>query len=213
MKKIYAMLAVVVLAALAFVGVRAMEQTSTPEAAKGTNAVQANAGQISSAPKDLNGKKALVVYFSYTGNTRALAEQVHRSVGGDIFELRPSMPYSTDYKTVESQGKKEVETGYHPPLAAKVENLASYDVIFVGTPIWWYTISPPVATFLAESELAGKTIVPFVTHGGYGAGHSMEDIKKLAPSSTVLGELSLRGSGIYAEREIEDWMKKSGVRK
>ncbi|SDE43905.1 flavodoxin [Sporomusa acidovorans] len=108
------------------------------------------------------------------------------------------------------QGKQEVESGYKPPLKAKVENLAAYDVIFVGTPIWWYTIASPVATFLAESDLAGKTIIPFCTHGGYGAGHSLEDIKKLAPKSRVLDELVLDGSKTYAQKEIYAWLSKVG---
>lgn len=91
-----------------------------------------------------------------------------------------------------------------------MENLASYDVIFVGTPIWWGTIAPPVATFLAESDLTGKIIIPFCTHGGYGAGQSLEDIKKLAPKSRVLEELVLKGSSTYEQKNIFAWLSKLG---
>lgn len=204
MKKIYMALAAFLVAMLAIAGVYVTREPASAETVKDANAASSGALQPPS------GKKALVVYFSYTGNTRALAQQVQQSVGGDIFELKPSTPYSADYKTVESQGKKEVEEGYQPPLAAKVENLASYDVIFVGTPIWWYTIAPPVATFLANPELAGKTIIPFCTHGGYGAGRSMDDIKKLAPNSTIMDELVLRGSESYDAKEIDGWLRKAG---
>lgn len=200
-----------VLAAFGF----GMTRQAEPKAASGLKNARltATASEQSNAQESLNEKKALVVYFSYTGNTRALAEEVEKGVGGDLFEIQPQTPYSTDYKTVESQGKREVESGYQPPLQAKVENLAAYDVVFVGTPIWWYTIAPPVATFLAESELAGKIIVPFVTHGGYGAGHSIEDIKKLAPQSKVMDALVLRGSGGYEQEDITVWLKKIGVAK
>ena len=160
----------------------------------------------------LKGKKALVVYFSYTGHTRLLAEQIQQMIGADIFELQPAVPYSKDYKTVEQQGKKEVDEGYRPELKAQVPNLASYDVIFVGTPIWWYSVSPVTASFLSNPELAGKTIIPFCTHGGYGAGHSLEDMKKIAAKSTVLDELVLEGSDKgYDRGNILAWLNKAGL--
>ena len=159
----------------------------------------------------LPGKKALVVYFSYTGHTRLLAEQIQQMTGADIFELQPAVPYSKDYKTVEQQGKKEVDEGYKPELKAQVPDLASYDVIFVGTPIWWYTVSPVTAAFLSNPALAGKTIVPFCTHGGYGAGHSLEDMRKTATKSTVLDELVLEGSDKgYDRKNILAWLNKAG---
>ena len=162
----------------------------------------------------LNGKKAVVVYFSYTGNTRLLAETIQQLTAADIFELQPLVPYSKDYKTVEQQGKQEVETGYKPELKAQVPNLADYDVIFVGTPIWWYTLSPVAASFLSAPELAGKTIVPFCTHGGYGAGHSLEDMRKIAAKSTVLDELVLAGSDKqYSRESITAWLAKAGFNK
>lgn len=195
------LLAVVLLAGAAFAGC-ATREPETKQAPKGA--------EPAAAGDRLEGKKALVVYFSYTGNTRALARQIHEIVGGELFELEPATPYSADYKTVERQGKEEVETGYRPPLKAAVENLASYDVIYVGTPIWWYTIAPPVATFLAQPDLSGKTIVPFCTHGGYGAGHSLDDIKKLAPESNVTEELVLPGAERYDAREIKEWLQKVG---
>ncbi len=162
----------------------------------------------------LNGKKAVVVYFSYTGNTRLLAENIQQLTDADIFELQPLVPYSKDYKTVEQQGKQEVETGYKPELKEQVPHLADYDVIFVGTPIWWYTLSPVAASFLSAPELAGKTIVPFCTHGGYGAGHSLEDMREIAAKSTVLEELVLEGSDKgYSRESITAWLAKAGFNK
>ncbi|MHC1745648.1 MAG: flavodoxin [Negativicutes bacterium] len=208
----YIVLACIVLAIIAFATMGIMHnKASVPEPSKESQqaaAVSSKGGE--KTPSNSKNKKALVVYYSYTGNTRALAQQIRQSVDGDIFEIQPATPYSSDYDTVVNQGKREVESGYKPPLKMKVDNLSSYEVIFVGTPIWWYTIAPPVATFLAESELAGKTIIPFYTHGGYGAGHSMEDIKKLAPKSQVLDELVLNGSSKYEQKEIYAWLSKVG---
>lgn len=215
MKTRYSLITLVVFAAIAFAGMSFLQEPAVSQVAKTSPQSAANA---SSTPTEQTGtaktdKKALVVYFSYTGNTRTLATQIRQSVGGDIFELQPATPYSTDYDTVVKQGKQEVESGYKPPLKSKVDNLAAYDVIFIGTPIWWYTIAPPVATFLAESDLAGKTIIPFCTHGGYGAGHSAEDIKKLAPKAKVLDELVLNGSQSYSQAEISIWLNKVGFNK
>lgn len=172
------------------------------------------AGTVQQNAANNNGKKEIVVYFSYTGNTRILAKQIQKMTGADIFELQPAVPYSKDYDTVVDQGKKEVDEGYKPKLKQQVPNLAQYDVVFVGTPIWWYTISPVTASFLASPELAGKTIIPFCTHGGYGGGHSLEDIKKIAVKSKVSDELVLEGqNSAYDEKTITDWLKKAGWEK
>jgi len=211
MKIKYIVLVFAVLAAIVFATVGILQKPDAgPETSKATLQSAAVPSQEGEKTPSIPKKKALVVYFSYTGNTRILAEQIRKNVSGDIFELQPVTPYSTDYATVEKQGKQEVESGYRPSLKAKVENIASYDVIFVGTPIWWYTIAPPVATFLAEADLAGKTIIPFCTHGGYGAGHSLEDVKKLALKAQVLDELVLRGNSKYEQQEIYAWLSKVG---
>lgn len=211
LKKIYVLAAALALVALVFAGVGGARLLGgAPDAQTGKKSA-AQAAAANGAPGGAREKKALVVYYSYTGNTRALAQLVRQRTGGDLFELQPATPYSADYDTVVKQGKQEVEAGYQPPLKAKVENLASYDVVFVGTPIWWYTVAPPVATFLAQPELAGKTIVPFCTHGGYGAGRSLSDIKKLASGSTVLEELSLQGGSSYDAQAIAAWLEKAGV--
>ena len=208
----YVVLACIVIAIIAFATMGILHnQASVPEISKESQ--QAAAVSSKGDEKTLinnQNKKALVVYYSYTGNTRVLAEQIRQSVNGDIFEIQPATPYSSDYDTVVNQGKREVESGYKPPLKRNVDNLSSYEVIFVGTPIWWYTIAPPVSTFLTESDLAGKTIIPFCTHGGYGAGHSLDDIKKLAPKSQVLDELVLNGSSKYEQKEIYAWLSKVG---
>lgn len=153
-------------------------------------------------------KKILVVYFSHSGNTRVMAEQIKKATGGDIFEIQPVKDYPKDYQSVVDQAKKEITSNYKPELKTKVKNIESYDVIFVGSPNWWSTIAPPVATFLSSYNLSGKTIVPFMTHGGGGMGHSVADIKKLCPKSTILEGLPVSGSSVKkSEDKVVKWLR------
>ena len=92
--------------------------------------------------------KVLVAYFSHSGNTREVARQISEATGGDLFEIVPATPYPTEYRAVVDQGKKEIEAGVRPALKNPVGDLSQYDVIFVGSPCWWATIAPPVATLL-----------------------------------------------------------------
>lgn len=160
------------------------------------------------AQKTSKRQKVLVVYFSYTGNTRELAKQIHEQVGGDMVELELVTPYSKDYKTVEKQGQDEVHAGYKPPLKTKIDSIQTYDVIFIGSPIWWFTIAPPISTFLSQYDLSGKQIIPFITHGGYGLGRSINDIKKLSPKSTLLKEYEVEGNQVKTTKEkMKQWLK------
>lgn len=157
--------------------------------------------------------KTLVAYFSYTGHTRGIAERMKALTGGELYELRPAVPYSDDYDTTEAQGRKETRDGYHPPLAGEPMDLNGYDTIFLGTPNWFNTIAPPVAAFLADNELAGKTIIPFCTNGGGGLGRIVTDICKLAGGATVLDALSIyEDGGARAEDSVKNWLKKNGLK-
>lgn len=158
--------------------------------------------------------KALIVYYSYSGNTRVIAQQIRQATGGDIFEIQPVNDYPKEYKAVVDQAKKEVNENYKPALKTKVENMEHYDVIFVGSPCWWYTIAPPVATFLSSYDFTGKTIVPFMTHEGSRMGHSEADIKKLCEGAVVLEGLPVRGGRVKeAGNEVNQWLKKLGINK
>ncbi len=157
---------------------------------------------------------ALSAYFSHSGNTRIIAHQIHESVGGDIFEIVPVDPYPRDYDEVVEQARKELSKEYRPNLKTKVENMKSYNVVFVGYPIWWGTIPMPVATFLSEYDFSGKTIVPFCTHEGSGLGRSAMDIKQLCPQPTVLDGLAVRGRDIKkAQNEVTGWLRELEMQK
>jgi len=161
---------------------------------------------------DAEEEKILVAYFSHSGNTRVIANQIHEKVGGDIFEIVTVNPYPKDYDAVVDQAKQEQEDDYRPELATEVENMDSYDVVFIGYPNWWGTMPMPVFTFLEEYKFSGKTIIPFCTHEGSGLGRSVEDITELCPQSTILDGLAIRGSNVEtAQDDVSEWLREIGM--
>lgn len=153
-------------------------------------------------------KKVLVAYFSWSGNTKSVAEKIHSQVGGDIFKIEPVTPYPSDYnETAYGIAKEQKDKGIHPPI--KNTDVSSYDVIFVGTPAWWYTMAPPVMTFLSENNFEGKTIVPFVTHGG-GGGYTIDkDMANLAKGAKVLSPFVVYGKGgASVDKDLAEWINK-----
>jgi flavodoxin len=157
-------------------------------------------------------EQILIVYFSRSGNTRGIADLIHREAGGTIHEIRPEVPYPSSYDAVVEQAGREIRAGYKPALQSTFDHIESYDTVFVGSPNWWGTIAPPVATFLSEHDLSGRTIVPFCTHGGGGLGRVEKDIAKLCPRSTILSSLEIYGSGAgNAQAKVSTWLRQVGM--
>lgn len=153
-------------------------------------------------------KKVLTAYYSHSGNTRTVARQIQQLAGGDLFEIEPVEAYPEEYRAVVEQAKKEIAAGFRPALRGLPQDVAQYDVIFIGSPCWWATIAPPVAAFLASCDLAGKTVVSFMTHEGSGMGRSEADIRKLCPASTVTGGLPVRGSAVdRSQGAVKKWLE------
>jgi flavodoxin len=170
--------------------------------------------QVNFAAEGAMSKKILVVYFSHTGNTREIADQIHKIVGGDIFEIQGVKPYPADYDACVKQAKQELESGYKPALKTKIENIEAYDLVFIGYPIWFGTFPAPVKTFLSGCDFSGKTVVPFCTHGGGGQGRSVTDIKILCPKSTVLDGVAVRGADVKtAQNTVSEWLRKIKITK
>lgn len=156
----------------------------------------------------LESTKPLVVYFSRSGNTRKLAEHIHKRVGGDILEIVPATPYPADYQTTVDQAKREQQENARPAVTTKLADPTHYSVIFLGYPNWWSSMPMPVWAFVEQNNLDGKTIAPFCTHGGGGLGHSESDLKKLVPHAKVLKGLAVRGTRAGdAEKDVEKWLK------
>lgn len=142
---------------------------------QGQNATKKNTGT-----KNNNEMKTLIVYFSYTiGNTKGIAEKIQKSLGGDIVRLETVKPYSEDYQTVVRQGQEEVEKGYQPELKPLGVNVKDYDRIIVGTPTWWYRMTPAVLSFLSNNDFSGKVVIPYSTHAGW-PGTVIKDMKAVA---------------------------------
>lgn len=153
--------------------------------------------------------KILVAFFSRSGNTQVLATLIQQRLGGELCEIAPEERYPADYNAVVEQARKELAADARPPLAATVEDMASFEVIFLGYPNWCSTIPMPVFTFLEAYDFSGKTIVPFCTHGSGGLGRSVSDIRKLCPTAHVLDGLAIRGDSVKAaEDTVSAWQQK-----
>lgn len=156
--------------------------------------------------------KTLVVFFSQTGNTRSVGKAIQELTGGELFELRVVEPYPDDYHAIRARAKAEQEKDVRPELISLPQSIASYDTIFIGSPIWNYTIAQPVATFLGKFDFKGKTIIPFCTHGGGGAGHSSSDIAKRVHGAKILERYAFSGSKAD-KKAIETWLRKLKIKK
>ena len=162
--------------------------------------------------KPMKKSKVLIAYFSHSGNTKIIAEMIANATKGDMFEIKPVKDYPNDYQTVVDQAKKEIKANYHPELKNYCKNISDYDVIIIGSPNWWGTIAPPVATFLLNSNLKGKTILPFITHEGSGMGRVESDIKTLIPGLNLRSGLAIRGSNAKgAQSEVKNWLRTNKI--
>ena len=124
--------------------------------------------------------RKLVAYFSATGTTARVAEKLSDAIGADLFEIAPEVPYTKedlDWMNKESRSSIEMrDEKSRPEIAVKRDNMAEYDVIFVGFPIWWYVAPTIINTFLESYDLTGKTVIPFATSGGSGMGKTHEKL-------------------------------------
>jgi flavodoxin len=166
--------------------------------------------------------RVLIVYLSRTNNTKAIAEIIHKNVGGTLVTLELEKPYPENYQATVQQVVNENETGFLPPLKTKIENIQQYDVVFVGFPTWGMKLPPPMKSFLRQYDLSGKTIIPFNTNAGYGIGSSFETVAELCPNSNVLEGFTTRGGverdgqllvikdtkATEAETNVKKWLQK-----
>lgn len=156
----------------------------------------------------LKDKKVLIAYFSWSGNTKYIAEKIHNQTGGDMFQIETATPYPINYKeTAYGIAKKQHDENVKPKLKNNGD-VSSYDVIFVGTPVWWYEMAPAVKTFLIENNFEGKIIVPFITNGGGGQYTVAKDMAQLAKGSKVLTPfVTINRGDSNVQNEINSWLK------
>ncbi len=152
-------------------------------------------------------KKILIVYYSHSGSTKEIATQIQKTVGGDLFEIQTIESYPAEYNALTKQAKDEINRGYKPALKNRDGNTKAYDIIFIGSPVWWGTIAPSVTTFLSENDLSGKIVIPFSTHLGSGLANCAKDTAKLCPKSTVLDGKAFSGNSVKtSQNEVTKWL-------
>lgn len=147
-----------------------------------------------------------------TGNTGVVADMIAQATGADLFSIRTVEQYPDTYDATLDQGQQEQSDGARPELATHLENLDSYDTIFLGFPNWWGDMPMAVYTFLDEVDLSGKTVIPFVTSGGSGFSNTISTIQQMEPQATVQEGLSISGSSATgAQQQVESWLSELGL--
>lgn len=151
----------------------------------------------------------LIVYYSYSGTTKKLAEDIHAVAGGDIFALICEKAYSFHYNTAAKEARSEIQRGYCPKLLYSLQSIDEYSTIFIGSPNWFKTFAPPVLSFLRGYHFANKQIIPFCTHGGGGFGKIEEDILKECPQALLLPGFAVGAD--YTLDDIKTWVTSLGI--
>lgn len=172
------------------------------------NNIQNESSKKGAGNIELEDKKVLVVYFSETGNTQKFAKLISDEVGGDFRRIETVKSYPTG-QALFDYTKKERDENARPELKEMDVNPEDYDVIFIGYPIWWYTLPMPIYTFFDKYDFNGKIIVPFNTHEGSGDGGTYSTIKGLEPNAKVLDGLAIRGGDMKSEQttKVRNWLK------
>ena len=157
--------------------------------------------------------RTLVAYFSASGVTKRTAEQLAEAAGADLYEIRPAVPYTqADLNWMDKRSRSSVEMNdrsFRPELADKDADIASYDRIFLGFPIWWYVAPTIINTFLESYDFSGKTVIPFATSGGSGMGKTSDILQKTCPAAKVLPGKRL--SVTASEAQIKSLMGELGL--
>ena len=156
--------------------------------------------------------KKLIVYFSYTNNTKTIAELIQKKLNCDILRIETKVPYSNDYQTVVDDEQNSEASNHIPEIKDININLDEYDTIILGTPVWWYRPCPAIRAFLTKYDLSNKTIIPFATNAGW-IGRTFKEIETLAIKSTIKNEKSIVFESYSNnlktnKQEIESWIDK-----
>lgn len=157
--------------------------------------------------------RILVTYFSWSGSTKALAEEIQRQTNADIYRIEPLVPYTDDYQTLAYQiSNKEKEENARPALKDTLQTLNNYDIIFVGCPVWWFDAPMIIHSFLEcqSYDFSGKTIIPFCTYAT-ATYQTLNDIINATPNSTHLEGFGTRGSQSYNQQIIKSWLDRIGI--
>ena len=179
-----------------------------------SNVTNTAANNAANATKNA-ASKALIVFYSWSGNTRGVAKEIKKQTGFDMVELKLEKPYSDDYNTVLRQAQADQHKQARPKLKTKIsaDKWREYETIIIGYPNWWASIPMPIATLLESYDFSGKKILPFCSHGGGRFGQSITAIAKLAPQANIGEGLSVHYSGGSSlSSDVAKWLKANGVK-
>ena len=154
--------------------------------------------------------KTLVAYFSASGVTAKLAKTLSETIGADLYKIQPAIPYTSadlDWTNKKSRSSIEMEDkSFRPAIMGKVENMAQYDRIFVGFPIWWYVAPTIINTFLEQYDLTGKKVIPFATSGMSGMGNTNAELRDSCKGADL--REGKRFSTKTKASELKSWAEK-----
>lgn len=157
--------------------------------------------------------RMLVAYYSWSnGNTKKIAEELASAKNADLVRIETAEPYTGSYEEVVEQGKQEVERKFKPRLKPLEKDLSQFDVIAVGTPTWWYTMAPAVRTFLEENDFSGKTVIPFMTNGGW-PGNVIQDMTAAAKGAEIKHSMEIQfdsqggAEQVTPQEDVEQWIR------
>ena len=161
--------------------------------------------------KKAEAPKILVLYYSQTSNTKAVAQEIATRLNADIEEIVAVNPYDGDFKATIDRSIQEREQGITPEIKPLTADIAKYDIIFIGYPVWFGTYAPPVATFLDQVDLTGKKVVPFCTFGSGGLESSASDLAAKQPHAEILEGYGVRAARLDAmPHEVDQFLKANG---
>lgn len=179
------------------------------------------AGTACGQNKNNMNQKALIVFFSHAGenysvgninvgNTKIVADYISEITGADQFEIIAEKNYNMPYMDLIKVAQDEAKAGELPAYKGDVD-IAPYDIIFIGGPIWWGTYPQVMFTFFKDHDLSGKTVIPFTTHEGSGLASTVRDVKKVWPKATVKDGFAIYGHEVRSGKaKVEKWLKGLG---
>lgn len=159
-------------------------------------------------------QKCLILYYSETGTTKTVAQELQRQLGADLESIEPVEPYSGVFQETIQRGQREMQSGQTPALKTLGKKIADYDVIFLGYPIWFGTYAMPIFTLVQENDFAGKTVVPFCTFGSGGLNTSSDALRKALPKANIQKGYGVRTARVaVAAKELDRFLKENGYKK
>ena len=210
-KKILIILGVIVIVGAA-VGFYLYQNSDSPSVGINDSIVNED-GKEGSASTNLDSDKVLVVYFSHGGNTQKLAKEISDQVGGDFRRIEPVNAYPEGDELYDYTEQEQADDA-RPEIQDLNIDMSKYGTVFIGYPIWWYTYPQVILTFFDNYDLTGKTIVPFVTHGGSGMSGTEDDMREYLSDKdvTVLDGLAVSRNDIEEDQSqtVTNWLEELG---